>query len=108
MPHVELLLAGRNMPESWTSDAHLGIRILGEVERAEDTYDTPVLWSSLSTRARHADQTRRALASGRPVITTSKGMEGLDLTHEEHVIVANNTEDMQAALMRVLRTTPLR
>ena len=108
MPHVELLLAGRNMPESWTSDAHLGIRILGEVERAEDTYDSPCavvvpLHAGSGMRVKLAE----ALASGRPVITTSKGMEGLDLIHEEHVIVANTTEDMQAALMRVLEDDTL-
>ena len=108
MPHVELLLAGRSMSESWVSDAHLGIRILGEVERAEDTYDTPCavvvpLHAGSGMRIKLAE----ALASGRPVITTSKGMEGLDLTHEEHVIVANTTEDMQAALMRVLEDDAL-
>ena len=43
-----------------------------------------------------------ALASGRPVITTSKGMEGFALTHEKHVLVANGTEEMKAALIRLL------
>ena len=108
LPHSELLLAGRNMPESWASDAHLGIRILGEVESAEDTYDSPCavvvpLHAGSGMRIKLAE----ALASGRPVITTSKGMEGLDLTHEEHVLVANTTEDMQSALMQVLKDDAL-
>ena len=34
-------------------------------------------------------------------------MEGLALTHEEHVIVANTTEEMQAALIRVLKDESL-
>ena len=109
LPNARLLLAGRNMPESWESDADRGIRILGEVDSAEDTYDTPCavvvpLHAGSGMRIKLAE----ALASGRPVITTSKGMEGLALTHEEHVIVANTTEDMQAALIGCWRTTPLR
>ena len=76
-----------------------GIRILGEVESAEDTYDTPCavvvpLHAGSGMRIKLAE----ALASGRPVITTSKGMEGLDLTHEEHVIVANTTEGHASSL----------
>ena len=107
-PHIELMLAGRNMPQSWASDSNLGIRILGEVESAEDTYDTPCavvipLHAGSGMRIKLAE----ALASGRPVITTSKGMEVLDLTHEEHVLVANTTKDMQAALIRVLKDDAL-
>ena len=108
LPQTELLLAGRNMPESWASQPDQGIRMLGEVESAEDTYDTPCavvvpLHAGSGMRVKLAE----ALASGRPVITTSKGMEGLALTHEEHVIVANTTEEMQAALIRVLKDESL-
>ena len=108
LPNARLLLAGRNMPESWESDADRGIRILGEVDSAEDTYDTPCavvvpLHAGSGMRIKLAE----ALASGRPVITTSKGMEGLALTHEEHVLVANTTEEMQAALTRVLEEPAL-
>jgi len=108
LPQAELLLAGRNMPESWASNSDHGIRILGEVKSAEDTYDTPCavvvpLHAGSGMRIKLAE----ALASGRPVITTSKGMEGLALTHEQHVLVANTTEEMQAALIRVLKDDAL-
>lgn len=103
LPQAELMLAGRNMPESWESDPDQGIQIMGEVESAEDTYDTPCavvvpLRAGSGMRIKLAE----ALASGRPVITTSKGMEGFALTHEKHVLVANGTEEMKAALIRLL------
>ena len=44
-----------------------------------------------------------ALAAGRPVVTTTKGMEGLDLTHREEVLVANSSADMADAIGHLLR-----
>ena len=42
-----------------------------------------------------------ALAAGRPVVTTTKGMEGMDLTPGEHVWVADDAEAMCEALVRL-------
>jgi glycosyltransferase involved in cell wall biosynthesis len=43
-----------------------------------------------------------ALAAGRPVVTTSKGMEGMALVNEEHVLVANTADEVASALTRLL------
>ena len=85
------------MPEIGPPTRPLGFEILGEVENAEDTYNTPCavvvpLHAGSGMRIKLAE----ALAAGRPVITTSKGMEGMDLTHEKHVLVANGTPEMSS------------
>lgn len=108
VPHATLKLAGRHMPEDWGSDEALGIEVLGEVDNAEDTYDTPCavvvpLHAGSGMRIKLAE----ALASGRPVITTSKGMEGLQLEDEVHVLVADTAEEMSAAMVRVLQDSAL-
>ena len=48
-----------------------------------------------------------ALAAGRPIVTTSKGMEGLPLQAGTHVLVADTTEEMAAAIVRILTDPPL-
>jgi glycosyltransferase involved in cell wall biosynthesis len=41
------------------------------------------------------------LAMGIPAVSTSVGMEGLDIEHERHVLRADEPGDMAAALMRL-------
>ena len=103
-PDATLALAGRNMPEDWESLPGQGIDILGEVDNAQATYDTP----SIVVVPLHAGSGMRikiaeALAAGRPLVTTTKGMEGLDLTHRKEVIVANSSEDMAEAIAHLLQ-----
>jgi len=49
-----------------------------------------------------------AMALGAPVISTSKGAEGLDVTHEENVLIADSPNDFAQAVLRVLEDKTLR
>lgn len=49
-----------------------------------------------------------SLALGTPVVTTSKGMEGLELKPEQDVLVADTPETFAAAVLRLLRDPELR
>jgi len=49
-----------------------------------------------------------AMALGTPVISTSKGAEGLDVTHEENVLIADSPNDFAQAVLRVLEDKTLR
>jgi glycosyltransferase involved in cell wall biosynthesis len=48
-----------------------------------------------------------ALALGTPVVSTSKGVEGIDLTAGVHALVADTPEAFAAAVLRVLAEPPL-
>ena len=77
--------------------------VLGEVENAADTYNT----SCVVVVPVHAGSGMRikmaeALAAGRPIVTTTKGMEGLALQSGIHVLVADTNEDMAEAIVKVL------
>ena len=48
-----------------------------------------------------------ALAYGMPVVTTSKGAEGLAVVHGEHVLIADDPHDFAAATVRLLRDSEL-
>ena len=100
---ARLELAGRHMPDGWVSEPDRGIVVLGEVENAADTYNT----SCVVVVPVHAGSGMRikmaeALAAGRPIVTTTKGMEGLALQSGIHVLVADTNEDMAEAIVKVL------
>ena len=42
-----------------------------------------------------------ALAAGLPVVLTSVAAEGMDLVHEEHVLIADTAADFAAAVQRL-------
>jgi glycosyltransferase involved in cell wall biosynthesis len=48
-----------------------------------------------------------ALALGTPVVSTSKGIEGLDVTDGVHALVADGPDAFAAAVLRVLAEPPL-
>jgi len=68
-------------------------------------------WASLAP-IRSGGGTRlkilEAMALGTPVIATSKGAEGLDAWHEEHLLVADSPEAYARAAVRLLKDVSLR
>ncbi len=49
-----------------------------------------------------------AMALRTPVVSTSKGAEGLQVRHEEHLLIADTAEAYAAAVVRLLREPDLR
>ncbi len=49
-----------------------------------------------------------AMAMGTPVIATSKGIEGIDARHEQHLLIADTPEEYAAATVRLLKDARLR
>jgi sugar transferase (PEP-CTERM/EpsH1 system associated) len=48
-----------------------------------------------------------AMALGSAIVSTSIGCEGLDLTNEQELLVADSPQDFAAAVIRLLRDSPL-
>ena len=103
LPEAQVALAGRNMGPEWTSDENAGVHVLGEVDDAAATYDTPsVVVVPLHAGSGMRIKIAEALAAGRPIVTTTKGMTGLPLEHKEHVMVADTAEHFAKALVELL------
>jgi glycosyltransferase involved in cell wall biosynthesis len=49
-----------------------------------------------------------AMALGTPVVSTTKGAEGLDVIHGEHILVADSPADFAGQVARLLHDEPLR
>ncbi|MEK7847256.1 MAG: glycosyltransferase family 4 protein [Nitrospinota bacterium] len=48
-----------------------------------------------------------AMATGLPVVTTSKGCEGLEVTNEDHLLVADSPKDIADAILTLMMDTRL-
>lgn len=105
-PRLHATIIGRNPPASLSdkiAERGLNVTLTGFVDdirpfvAAADVYVIP-LWVGSGTRIKAFE----AMAMGRPVVSTSLGVEGLDVTHDEHFLRADNTPDFAAAILSLM------
>lgn len=109
VPDAVLRVVGRAPPPSVQRlDGSQGIVVEGEVPAVEPYYRNA---GALVVPLRIGGGTRlkilEALAHARPVISTTLGCEGLDLTPDRHVLVADDPAAQADAVCRVLRQPEL-
>ena len=111
-PRAEAVIVGRNPPESLVSAArerHPGVRFTGFVDdirphvQGADVAVIPLRVGS-GTRIKAFE----AMAMGRPVVSTTIGVEGLAVTPEEHLLIADAPAPFAAAVLRLLGDAALR
>lgn len=102
-PAAELLLAGRNTESLTSAGLPAGVTCLG------DPADVPVCYAAADTLLvplRIGAGTRlkilEAMAAGLPVVTTSRGSEGISALSGEHLLVADSPAEFAAACLRLL------
>jgi glycosyltransferase involved in cell wall biosynthesis len=107
---VRLRITGRAEPEQLAALPSCdGVDVLGFVpdvrgEVARAWCEVVPLREGSGTRLKVLE----ALALGTPVVSTSKGIEGLALEHERHVLVADSPESFATATLRILERPELR
>lgn len=109
-PHVHVQITGKTDPARQAAlPAHAGVTFTGYVPDVR-----PVVarsWGEV-VPLRMGGGTRlkvlEALALRTPVVSTSKGIEGLDLVHDRHVLVADTAATFAAATSALLSQPDLR
>ena len=102
-PRVELQIVGQHPPESILRRQGPGIEITGRVDDVR-----PYLSRAAAVLAplRIGGGTRlkilEAMAMGRPVISTRLGAEGLEVAHDQHLLLADDPVGFAAQVGRVL------
>ena len=100
-----LFLAGRNMPESFKSNASSGIQVIGEVENAAEFFTrNGIMTIPLLTGSGMRVKAIEGMASGRPTVSTEIGVDGLGLVHGEHAFVANTPEEFANHILFLLES----
>ena len=99
-PGVELHIAGRNTPPAMRQLRIPGITVHGEVACARTFIQRyPVMVVPLLSGSGMRAKILEGMALGRVVITTSVGLEGIEATHRQSVLLA----DDERAFVRELR-----
>ncbi len=107
-PDARLVVVGKDPPADAAAGAGAGVTFAGWVPSvapyfAEASAVLVPIRSGAGTRLKVLD----GLASGRPVISTVTGAEGIDLRDGEHALLAGDAEAFAAAALRVLGDAPL-
>ncbi len=108
-PAVEFHVAGRNMPESLRNSNYPGVVFHGEVESAKifmDNYDIMLvpLFAGSGVRVKIIE----GMAMGRPIVTTSVGIEGIECTYGQDALVADIPEKFGEAILACLKDENLK
>ena len=100
---VNLILAGRNMPDSYISNPSLGIQVLGEVENAPDFLQrNGVMTVPIRTGSGMRVKAVEGMSAGRPTVSTEIGVSGLGLVNGEHVLIADTPEEFAKHILFLL------
>lgn len=109
-PHVRLRITGKADPAQRAALPLVdGVELTGYVPDVR-----PVVARSwvevvpLRTGGGSRLKVLEALALGTPIVSTPKGIEGLDLVHNQHVLVADSPVDFAAATLAILQQPDLR
>lgn len=111
-PKVRAIIIGRNPPAALVEKVRsrgLAVTLTGFVDdirlyvAQSDVYVIPLHVGS-GTRIKAFE----AMAMGRPVVSTTLGIEGLPVTHGEHFLRADTAADFAAAILALLDDATLR
>lgn len=109
IPDASLFVVGRHpSPELWAC-ASDSIVVTGYVPDIRPYIDLAMLYiHPVEISSGIVPEILQAMAMLTPVVTTSAGCEGLQLHHNEHVLIANSSADLVKNAVLLLRDNQLR
>lgn len=108
-PNVRWLIAGRNPPEALVRRAPANLQFLGFVESLPDFYrQCTVIVAPLRSGGGVKVKVAEALSFGKPIITTSVGVEGIGAVSGEHLVVRDAPGPFAEAITQLVNDESLR
>ena len=110
VPQARVLVVGADpLPEVRALAADPAVEITGYVDDVLPYYQRSCL-SAVSLRAGSGTRLKilEAMALGRPVVSTTLGCEGLDVTPDDNILVADSPTDFGTQTVRLLTDLDLR
>ena len=109
VPNAHFYIAGNQSRERFGSYEGNNVTVLGRLDdltpylRAMDVSIVPLFFES-GTRYKILE----AAVCGVPVVSTSLGSEGLELSHDKHLLIADSAQDFSNSVIRLLNDSKLR
>lgn len=92
--NLKFYLAGKNMPKHFEAYKRKGIDVLGEIDDAKTfILEKNIMLIPLFQGGGIRIKILEALIQGKTIVSTSKGVEGLNLENEKHFLLANNAKE---------------
>lgn len=104
-PGTQLRLAGKRFPEELRAEAERlpGVEVVGEVEDPWSVLGAAgVAVIPIASGSGMRIKAVEALAAGRPVVTTTTGIEGIPAIHRRHVWIADDPVSFAAGINTLL------
>ena len=103
MPRLEFHIAGRNAPEHFVKRLnHKNISYHGEVDDAREFMQSyHIMVAPLLTGSGIRIKILEAMALGRPVVTTSVGIEGIPAKNNKDLLVSDDPEGFKDQIIRL-------
>lgn len=96
-------------PEILALARHPHVKVFGHVPDIRPyLHQSALSICPMRTGAGAKNKVLEALAAGTPVVSTSMGIEGLDLQHEREVLIADDPEAFAAQVIRLIEDKTLR
>jgi len=102
-PDLKFYLAGRNAPPEFDKFSEPNVEFLGEVESAHDFIRSKaIMVVPLLSGSGMRIKIIEGMALGKAIITTSIGREGIDVTHEKNMMIADCPDEFLNAVRFLL------
>ncbi len=109
VPHAQLRVVGKNPPPSLVQRQVPGISFTGFVDDVRDhARDAQAFVIPLRVGGGTRIKAFEAMAMGVPVVSTSIGIEGLDVDHGTHFLRADGADELASATLKLLADSALR
>lgn len=108
IPDAQFYIAGKNKPENTTNISGTNIHVIGEVPNAKQFMKQHgVMIVPLLSGSGMRIKVVEGMSFGCPILSSPIGAEGIDVTHEEDIILASDTDSFAEELIRLLKNKAL-
>ena len=108
MPEALLVLAGRNMPDTFKTDLDQGIEVIGEVDSAAKFLSRPgIMTIPIHSGSGMRVKAIEGMSAGKPTVSTTIGVCGLGLTHGKHALISDSKSEFASSLVKLLKDPTL-
>ena len=106
--NIKIFIAGKNMPKQYFNYKNENTIIEGRIKNAEAYIkNKEILFVPLFSGSGIRIKILEAMALGIPVVSTSKGAQGIPFTNGENILIADNSHTFKQAIIDLIKNKNL-
>ena len=106
--NIKIYIAGKNMPKNYFNYINKNTIVEGKIEDAKQYISNKeIMFVPLFSGSGIRIKILESMSLGIPIISTSKGAEGIPYTNNENILIANTPEEFQKAICNLIKNKKL-